>query len=203
MDENTEHATRLSRAESKQATRKALLEAGLAELIEHGLDVPSLDSICARAGYTRGAFYVHFKDRGDFFVAVLDWILTGVLNAVTGEHGELSLRDAIDNFGGYLQTGEWPMVGKFPFGTHRVAEAIARSPLLRERWCQVYRESVARMAKLVERAQSEGEVRRSLNPQHVAELVITLGIGSMGLLDMGIALSQSQLGAGIWELLES
>jgi AcrR family transcriptional regulator len=202
MHENTERPTRLSRAESKQATRKALLEAGLQELIEHGLDVPSLDSICARAGYTRGAFYVHFKDRGDFFVAVLDWILTGVLDAVTGEHSQASLRDATENFGRYLATGEWPMVGKFPFGTHRVAEAISRSPLLRERWHQVYRESVARMAKLVERAQSDGEVRRSLNPQHVAELMVTLGMGAMGLQDMGVVLTQAQLGSGLWELLE-
>ena len=60
-----------SREVSKQETRQALLEAGLAEIIEHGWETPSLDAICARAGYTRGAFYVHFQDRDEFETAVL------------------------------------------------------------------------------------------------------------------------------------
>ncbi|MBM4360960.1 MAG: TetR family transcriptional regulator, partial [Deltaproteobacteria bacterium] len=52
-----------SRAEASQETRDALIEAGMAAFASEGLDAPSLDSICERAGYTRGAFYVHFKDR--------------------------------------------------------------------------------------------------------------------------------------------
>ena len=53
------------RRETKQETREALISAALAEFAEHGFDAPSLDAICARAGYTRGAFYVHFRDRSD------------------------------------------------------------------------------------------------------------------------------------------
>ena len=48
---------------AKQETREALLQAAMAEFAEKGLDLPSLDAICARAGFTRGAFYVHFRDR--------------------------------------------------------------------------------------------------------------------------------------------
>ena len=59
------------RALTKRETRAALLDAGLAEFAAHGLDTPSLDAICARAGFTRGAFYVHFKDREDFVVAII------------------------------------------------------------------------------------------------------------------------------------
>src|SRR5262245_37416602 len=45
----------------KQETREALLRAGMEMFAEQGLDAPSLDALCARAGFTRGAFYVHFK----------------------------------------------------------------------------------------------------------------------------------------------
>ena len=44
----------------------------MALFAKHGLDGPSLDDICAHAGFTRGAFYVHFEDRDDFLVAVMD-----------------------------------------------------------------------------------------------------------------------------------
>ncbi len=53
----------VSRDETKQRTRDALIQAGLELFTEQGLDVPSLDAICDRAGFTRGAFYVHFADR--------------------------------------------------------------------------------------------------------------------------------------------
>src|SRR5262249_58194994 len=103
MQPNVERAQRRSRAESKEATKQSLLYAGLIELVEHGLDAPSLDAICARAGYTRGAFYVHFKDREDFFVAVMDWALTGILLGVVGADGAgTDLRSAVGPFSNYL-----------------------------------------------------------------------------------------------------
>src|SRR5262245_57170399 len=67
---------------AKRATREALVDAGLAEFAARGLDAPSLDGICARAGYTRGAFYVHFRDRDDFLVAVAERALGSFVDAV-------------------------------------------------------------------------------------------------------------------------
>src|SRR5262252_1452795 len=57
------------RVASMQRTREALIQAGIELFAEKGLDAPSLDEICDRAGYTRGAFYVHFADRDEFVVA--------------------------------------------------------------------------------------------------------------------------------------
>src|SRR5436305_14505388 len=51
-----------SRAETKQATREALIEAGIDEFARNGLDV-GIEAICERAGLTRGAFHFHFADR--------------------------------------------------------------------------------------------------------------------------------------------
>src|SRR4249919_2412241 len=78
-----------SRDDAKRETREALIAAGVAAFAEEGIDAPSLDSICARAGYTRGAFYVHFKDRDDFLIAVMERAIGGFLDALTpsGEAG--------------------------------------------------------------------------------------------------------------------
>jgi len=168
MHESTVRPVRRSRAESKEATRQALLRAGLEELVEHGLDVPSLDAICARAGFTRGAFYVHFKDREDFFVAVMDWALSGILLGVMGANGQTDLHSAIARFSHYMTQREWPLVGKYPIASHRLIEAISRSEQLKARWAEVFRKIVEGMAALVERAQQKGEARASLDPQMAA-----------------------------------
>jgi len=201
VHENTERPIRRSRAESKEATRLALLQAGLAELIEHGLDVPSLDAICARAGYTRGAFYVHFKDREDFFVAVMDWALSGVLMGVVGVNGQTDLESAVSRFANYMTQREWPVVGKYPLATHRLLEAISRSEQLKARWAEVFRKIVEGMAALIARAQARGEARASLDPQRAAEAVVTLGLGAMGLQDTGVVFPKEQITASVMALL--
>src|SRR5262249_60627386 len=71
-----------ARAQAKRETREALIHAGLEAFAAEGLDAPSLDAICARAGFTRGAFYVHFKDREDFVVAVMERELATFLDVV-------------------------------------------------------------------------------------------------------------------------
>jgi TetR/AcrR family transcriptional regulator, transcriptional repressor for nem operon len=193
MHENTERPPRRSRAESKEATKQALLQAGLAELVEHGLDLPSLDAICARAGYTRGAFYVHFKDREDFFVAVMDWALSGVLLGVVGVNGQTDLRSAVTRFASYMTHREWPVVGKYPIASHRLIEAISRSEQLKARWAEVFRKIVDGMAALIARAQANGEARTSLDPMLAAEAIATMGLGAMGLQDTGIVRPEEQL----------
>jgi len=193
MHENIERPPRRSRAETKEATRQALLAAGLAELVEHGLDVPSLDAICARAGYTRGAFYVHFKDREDFFVAVMDWALTGVLSGVMGVNGDTDLASAISRFNHYMTHREWPVVGKYMVATHRLMEAVSRSEQLKTRFAELVGKVVLSMAELIRRAQARGEVRKTLDPKHTAELIITLGMGALSLQDAGITFPEDQM----------
>jgi len=73
---------RRARERSKGATREALIEAAMAEFSERGLDAPSLDAICSRAGFTRGAFYVHFRDREELVAAVMERALVAFFDAI-------------------------------------------------------------------------------------------------------------------------
>ena len=201
MNEISERIGRRSRAESKRATREALLRAGLAELVEHGLDTPSLDAICARAGFTRGAFYVHFKDRDDFLVAVTDWVLSGVVDSLVGVEGETDLGDVIQRFAAYANRRDWPGVGAVPITTHRVFEAISRSEQLRRRFDGVVAEAVERLGKVVERAQNNGKIRRGLDGRSIAALVISMGVGATSLRDAGVQLKAGDLGTDLVALL--
>lgn len=53
-------------APADQASRRALLKAGLAQLTERGYVAVRLDDIVAMAGVTKGAFYHHFQSKSDY-----------------------------------------------------------------------------------------------------------------------------------------
>lgn len=63
---------RLSRAESKAATRERILDAAEVAFAAEGFGGASLDRIADAAGLTRGAIYSSFEDKADLFGAVLD-----------------------------------------------------------------------------------------------------------------------------------
>jgi len=202
MDQSAEGVQRRSRAESKEFTRQALLKAGLLELIEHGLDTPSLDAICARAGFTRGAFYVHFKDRDDFLVAVTDWTLTAIVDLMVGAEGESDFESAVGRFTALLAQRDWPVVGTFSIATHRVFESIARSEKLKQRFAEIFDDASERIGRLVRNAQEAGQVRRDLDPRQTAVLLFALGVGAKSLEDTGVQVGSSALRSGILGLLK-
>jgi TetR/AcrR family transcriptional repressor of nem operon len=51
-------------------TRRALLDAGLMLAEDRALSTLSIDEIVQRANVAKGTFYVHFRDRADYMVAL-------------------------------------------------------------------------------------------------------------------------------------
>jgi AcrR family transcriptional regulator len=178
---------------SKQETREALVRAAMAEFAEHGLDAPSLDAICARAGFTRGAFYVHFRDREDLVAAVMERVLGAFLDAVVarGEDAR-GLEATVQRFAaavsaqrasrrrGPQQTGDpadaWGVTG-VPF--HQVLAACQRSEELRRRFVSVLGEGVRRVTHA---AQAEGRER----PDALGALLVLTALGVRVALDLDL-----------------
>lgn len=159
-----EHPT--NRPVGKRATREALIQAGMVELAEQGLQEPSLDAICARAGFTRGAFYVHFEDREDFVAAVMERVLGGFLDAILakGSH-EQDLAQAVQ--------------------LDRLIEVCTRSPRIRERWAALVREASERMAKSVLEGQVAGRVRADATAEQIGALLLSLALGTVVAVESG------------------
>ncbi|WP_165375468.1 TetR/AcrR family transcriptional regulator [Sanguibacter massiliensis] len=68
-------------------TRERLLDAALTLFAEVGVDATSIEAICERAGFTRGAFYSNFSDRS----ALIDALAAREQGRAISE-----LRDAIE-----------------------------------------------------------------------------------------------------------
>ncbi|MGZ8804872.1 MAG: TetR/AcrR family transcriptional regulator [Microbacterium sp.] len=52
----------------REATRQKLLDAAAQVFAEEGLDAASVEAICERAGFTRGAFYSNFDSKDELFL---------------------------------------------------------------------------------------------------------------------------------------
>jgi AcrR family transcriptional regulator len=186
---------------SKQETREALITAGIAAFREEGLDAPSLDSICARAGYTRGAFYVHFKDRDDFLIAVMSTVVQGFMDAMiaTGD-AALDLQKTIDTFVGAVTSVGLPMHGGVPF--HQMLAACARSNRVRERYVDVLREAVDRVAGAAREGQGAGTVRSDVDAKHLAMILIGIVSGVQVLIDLEYPLPFEAAAADLSKMLK-
>ncbi len=176
-----------TRAATAEKTRAALVKAALALFAERGFDAPSLDDICERAGYTRGAFYVHFRDRDDLVRAAMAdegaKFLDGLLGALGAETdlGSVALR-----FVESLRRGTYPIAKKGALRPHQLLEACARSEAVRAQYVALVDESVARMARIARAAQESGLARGDVPAAHLGLLAVCAVIGAHTLLDLDV-----------------
>lgn len=203
-----------SREAAKQETRDALVLAGMAEFAEHGLDAPSLDRICARAGYTRGAFYVHFRDRDDFVVAVMEHVLRAFLDGIIATGDEASdLEQTVRRFTSALDLqarGETIALPGLPappasggLQLHRLLEAGARSPDLRERFARLLEEAIARVGRATAEGQAAGSVRADADSEQIGTVLVALALGALTALETGIRFDPKRAGESVLALLRA
>ena len=57
------------RAENAEATREALVDEAAKLFVRQGFNGTSLDDIAAKARVTKGALYLHFKNKADLYAA--------------------------------------------------------------------------------------------------------------------------------------
>jgi AcrR family transcriptional regulator len=189
-----------------QETREALLRAGESLFAEQGLDGPSLDAICARAGYTRGAFYVHFEDRDAFLAAVMERVGMPFLDAVLGATGDesMSVDVAMSRFVTALASGEYPLVREGAVRPSQLIDACTRSPRVRDRYAALIEDAIGRLAAILARGQAAGSVRADLSPRDAAVLFLAAIVGAQTMLvDLRLPLDVAAAAAGALKMLEA
>lgn len=192
------------RAQAKELTRKALLQAGLEEAMERGgVGTPSIEDICARAGYTRGAFYVHFEDRADFVVAMMDWVMTDIVGALFGaaDSGESPIEEIVARFTTALTRSDWPDVANVRAGYLGVMEAVQRSERVRERHAEFMKGAIRRLEEAIREAQNRRKIRGDVRAHELADLTILLAIGGIMWDRIGIPIDMPAIGESLLKLM--
>lgn len=80
---------------SRENTRARLLEAAAQVFAEVGLDGASVEAVCERAGFTRGAFYSNFESKDELFLMLAGSVAEVRVNAVRTRVEELTADGAL------------------------------------------------------------------------------------------------------------
>ena len=169
-----------SRRDAKEATRLALVQSALELFIAQGFDGPSLDAICAHAGYTRGAFYVHFKDRDELIAAAMRYALDELLDQVIADDEDAEdIGRTVMRFIG-IGLRPLPKEGDPPDGPflHHVLEACRRSEEVRRMFVGVLGAAIRRVTVAVDAGQRSAILRGDITADDMATLLVALALGA-------------------------
>jgi TetR/AcrR family transcriptional regulator, transcriptional repressor for nem operon len=179
-----------SRAEAKQATREALIAAGLEELATSGLDA-SLDDICRRADLTRGAFYVHFADRDAFLLAVMTHVLGGFVKMLTTAASHTrGIGAAIELFFTMARARAPAIHGGRGLRFFHLLDACHRSKPLGD----AYRATLlAGRDQLAAAIEGDEHARKDIRSRALADLMIVAALGIVSMFELEIPLDLTEL----------
>jgi AcrR family transcriptional regulator len=161
-----------------------LVDAALAAFSEQGLDAPSLDAICERAGCTRGAFYVHFADRDALIAAAMHERRSRVLATLLGlgERG-VTIGQVLGLFAAAVERKAFPVPGAVR--SSELLAACRRSKAIAKTQKRLMAETERRLREQIQTDQRRGLVRSDVPAASLAGLLLLLEAGSELLLDLG------------------
>ena len=157
--------------EEAEATREGILDAAELCFLQHGVFRTTLEHIAARAGYTRGAVYWHFKNKLEVLQAVIDRVtvpLFSGLEEMARETREplLALRrfhkEALDD------------IARTPHARNMIEITMLRCECADETR-EIYEherrrstQAVAHITQTLQRAHKLGQLRKGVNPTTAA-----------------------------------
>lgn len=113
-------------------TRRRLLEAAQLVFAEEGFGRASVEDVCERAGYTRGAFYSNFSSLDELFLAMWEQRSAAQIESLAksleaaSEKGAVSLEDGIDRLLDLIPVDDrWYRI-EAEFTAHALREPLLR-----------------------------------------------------------------------------
>jgi AcrR family transcriptional regulator len=169
--------TRLSRVESKEQTRRRLLEAATRVFRRRGYRGASVEAIAAEAGYTVGALYSNFERKDDLLLALLEEEIGAITKRVVAAAAEAD--DAIEK----LRRGalEWMAVldeeREFYVLLIEFWTLWVRDPELRREHAERFAALRRALGQLVEEQTRQLGLSLRLSPEEVGAAVVALADG--------------------------
>jgi|FLYL01.1.fsa_nt_gi AcrR family transcriptional regulator len=179
MTSLVEPSQSLPRKRKREETRKKLLDAGLAVFARHGYERATVDEIVREAGFSKGAFYVHFESKEDLFWAMLE---DRIAAAQERMRQAISIEDSVEVnerrvleavFAFEKEDPSWaPLFLEFAAHGARRREVRERLSALYQRWRSF-------TVEMLRAGQEAGKVRTDLDLEFMATVMIALIEGTI------------------------
>lgn len=166
--------------EETQATREGILDAAESCFHEHGVARTTLEMIGARAGFTRGAVYWHFKNKTEVLVAVIERVRLPFMQDLDRAATEsrdtpvLDLRTVI--LGSLNDLADDPRLRNTMEIMLR-SDSSADNRVLAELQQEGFRDGLERMARALRRAEQLGQLKPGVHPDVVARMLHATVLG--------------------------
>jgi TetR/AcrR family fatty acid metabolism transcriptional regulator len=173
----TTAATPPTKRRRREETRQRLLDSALAVFAQHGYERATVDEIVREAGFSKGAFYVHFESKEDLFWEMLQARIAAQQEALrqamdlSAPTTELRVLTAI--FDVEKQDRSWPAM-YMEFAAH-----AARNEKVRERLSVLYERWHSFTVEMLKAGQAAGRVRTDQDVEFMASVLIAVIEGSM------------------------
>lgn len=156
-------------------TRESILDAAIKVFYERGVARASLTEIAELAGVTRGAVYVHFRDKADLVWALsqrirfpADALCDVCPDAITQDPlGELQ-KQWLTLFQELAHNKEWQLIFAIVF--HRI-ELVTESGAIRDRVMEGYTRALSKMKHFLSLAVDHGQLPAQLDIDMAAMLL--------------------------------
>ena len=187
---------RAPRPRNPERTRQRLLQAAFREVYRYGFQSAAIDTILAATNVTKGALYYHFESKEALGYAIIEEIVA----KFPRERWLLPLerskdRDPIDALIGIVQSiPSRPRDLKAGCPLVNLAQEMSQlDEQFRKRLERIFLSWQEGVATLLRKGQSQGTVRRNLNPDEAARFLIAMveGYGS---------LAKNAQDAKVWEV---
>ncbi|QYM65159.1 TetR/AcrR family transcriptional regulator [Microbacterium sp. Se5.02b] len=162
---------------SRVNTRARLLEAAAQVFAEVGLDGASVEAVCERAGFTRGAFYSNFESKDELFLMLAASVSEVRVNAVRTRVEELTAAgalvegcDPIDLVQQIMELGGDDRLGVMLLSEIRIR--ALRDPKFGEAYLAQEREMVSSIARIVDDIVTAGLLRLRLPAETAARMLL-------------------------------
>jgi AcrR family transcriptional regulator len=153
---------------------------------ERGLDHPTVQEICTKAGVSRGTFYTHFTDREDVLAAVMDRIVSTFAIDDLDIDSQSDLPTIIRNYAMRFLERTWIVVGSAGWAFHHTLDACARSERIRTAYAQAISRVCQRLKVQIVIGQRDGKVRANLDADALATLLATIALGGVTIAQVGV-----------------
>ena len=166
--------------EETQATREGILDAAESCFHDHGVARTTLEMIGARAGYTRGAVYWHFKNKIDVLAAVIERVRLPFMQELDRAATEsrdtpvLDLRSVI--LGSLIDLAQDERLRNTMEIMLR-SDSSADSKVLADLQQEGFRDGLERMARALRRAAQLGQLKPGADPEVAARMLHATVLG--------------------------
>lgn len=163
----------------REETRQKLIDSALTVFATHGLERATVDEIVRDAGFSKGAFYVHFESKEDLFWAMLEGRIETLQETMRGAldttqsvaENERRILEAI--FALDKKDRHWPALF-----VEFVAHA-ARNEKVREKLHEMYRRWHSFTVEMLEEGRKARRVRTDMDLDFMASVTMALIEGSL------------------------